>query len=208
MNDKNNIDNLLKELEDIISSGTSKKDDPHISPSGQGLLIRREHSEPSTYEEILEFIKDGRYNDAIAHLEKFLAVNPEHQLAHNDLGVLYIQEGNKEKAMEHLEMSVSLAPEHINARKNLADLYLNMGNIDKGVQLYINIMDENPKDIETLIKLGDVCLEVGRIEGAKMFYKKVMNIDPGNTYVQEQLRLLPDNSQPQRKKHRKSKKRK
>ncbi len=63
--------------------------------------------------------KEGRNEEAAAHMRKALAIYPEYLMAKNDLGTYLLALGKLEEASETLSEAVKLAPKAFNPRLNL-----------------------------------------------------------------------------------------
>jgi tetratricopeptide (TPR) repeat protein len=145
----------------------------------------------SSYHQIQELIKSGNIEEAIKKLEKLLAIQPEHALAHNDLGVLYYQYGMTEKTLMHYEEAVRLEPNDLTFQKNLADFYcIAQGRIQDALEIYLNVLTQEPTDIETLIAAANICQALNRKENAKIFYDRVLDLEPWNLEANENLSSL------------------
>jgi tetratricopeptide (TPR) repeat protein len=131
------------------------------------------------YREVQSLIKSGDHDGAIDSLEKFLQVNPDYALAHNDLGFLYYGKGDKEKAVAHYERAVELDPKNITSLKNLADFYyVELGRTEDALKIYHRILTEHPDDVEALFAFGHICTSLNRIDDALSFYQKVLQVNP------------------------------
>lgn len=61
----------------------------------------------------------GRRDEARAHYERALALDPESPDAHNNLGIALAQSGRLAEAVPEFEAALRLNPGHVNARRNL-----------------------------------------------------------------------------------------
>lgn len=125
-------------------------------------------------------IKKGGHAEAIEILKRLLEINPKHNTAHNDLGVLYFQKGYKARALEHFKAALQNDSKDITARKNIADLYMDLERVEDAVQIYEEILTDYPDDVETLLAIGNLCHQAGRHEDASYFYESVLRIRSGN----------------------------
>jgi superkiller protein 3 len=64
-------------------------------------------------------LRQGRFDQAIAHLQKELQVNPSSAEAHNNLGIALSQEGRIDQAISEWEKTIELEPGNLNAYCNL-----------------------------------------------------------------------------------------
>jgi Flp pilus assembly protein TadD len=146
---------------------------------------------PATYERAQELAGGGRQHEAVEVLETLVKNEPDHALAHNDLGVLYLQTGAPESARRHYERACELAPENTTFKKNLADYYwVQMGRMEDALKAYVEILESLPEDIETLMSLGNVCTALQRFEDARVFFERVLDIEPWNAEAGDKLAEL------------------
>jgi Flp pilus assembly protein TadD len=126
-------------------------------------------------------VQNGDINEAIKYMEKAVAMDPQHALAHNDLGVLYYQAGNKEKAVFHYEEAARLDPSKAVFMKNLGDFYyVEKENYQGAMEKYLKALKIDAEDTETLQSISRVCMAVGKDEDARYFLNRILEIDPEN----------------------------
>jgi tetratricopeptide (TPR) repeat protein len=68
---------------------------------------------------------------ALPLLEDVLRIDAGQELAHLDLGILYVDAGRREDALRELNTAAKLAPEDVNVHWRLARLYRSMGKKDE-----------------------------------------------------------------------------
>ncbi len=66
-----------------------------------------------------QLVKTGRYAEAFLLLKEIIALYPDFDVAHNDLGVLYFNQGKKMEAIMHLETAIRLSPQNTDFKANL-----------------------------------------------------------------------------------------
>jgi DNA-binding response OmpR family regulator len=87
-------------------------------------------------EEALEAYKGGRIDDAIAHLQRGIVIDPLAFRLRYQLGLLFGRRGQVYEAVSELETAVSVNPQHFPAVKNLAILYQKAGFRNKAVETW------------------------------------------------------------------------
>jgi Flp pilus assembly protein TadD len=167
------LDDILADLRQTISK-LGKQDLPEdLYANAQALL------------------NQGDELGAVRELERLVQSQPDHALAHNDLGVLYQQRGVLPKSQYHHELAVKADPSSATFKKNLAGLYFTeLGRTDDAIFLLTEILRAEPDDIETLTGLYRIALAIGRTEEAATFLEKVTKLEPWNEDAKELLGQL------------------
>jgi len=68
----------------------------------------------------VEYMRQGRLDDAVQEFLVELATNPNDPDVHNDLGVTYKRQGRLDDAIREFEIALRLNPKHENATMNLS----------------------------------------------------------------------------------------
>lgn len=140
------------------------------------------------YQDALELAGADKLDDARNLLELLLRGNPQHALAHNDLGVICYRLGDVAGAERHYQQAAQLEPACANYQKNLADLYFTeLGKADDAIHIYLDLQKKYPRDVEVLLNLGHICTAVGHGEEAKSFYRRALEIEPWNSDARSAL---------------------
>ncbi len=151
---------------------------------------RNAHQAPKepvpTYEEICTLASQGKDREAIAALERFVAANPAHARAHNDLGVLSYRAGLHDQALTHYRKAVELDPRDITYRKNLADLtFVVLRDPETALRHYIEILTISPRDTETLLALAQLCIDLEKEPDALVFLDTLLGNEPWNQQARD-----------------------
>jgi len=153
-------------------------------------------SAETLYQNACALIEGGRRQEAVQILEKLVAIDKEHALAHNDLGVLFSECGELEKALFHYERAVELAPENGMFLKNVADYYYHQkSDVKKALEKYVQALTLDPADVEALMGTGNICMVLEQHADARIFFEKIIEIEPWHQHASEMLRhldTLPD----------------
>ncbi len=107
----------------------------------------------------------GRLDQAESNLRQALELNPDHPIAHNELGIVLRKTGRFKEARQSYEAALSIYPNYHFARRNLAvlcDLYL----VDLRCALdnYEAYMATVPSDDEASMWIADLRNRMGRTE--------------------------------------------
>lgn len=123
----------------------------------------------------------NRRADAVADLERALAINPNFVDAWNNLGVERQYVGDVEGAFAAFRRCLELNPEHGYAPRNEADLFLELGRASEALPIYARLSAAKPDDGTLLAMLAHAELETGNALAAR-------------TIVEARL-ALPDHAQ-------------
>ena len=85
-------------------------------------------------------------------LEKAVAINPEIEQAHLDLGILYAGAGRQQDALRELMLAEKQAPEDVNVHWRLGRLYRSMGKSDEAKAEFELASKINKNTDESLVK--------------------------------------------------------
>ena len=85
---------------------------------------------------VLTWRHTGMFTDSETLYRTTLAVNPNADLAHNNLGLLLAQAGELDEAISHLQKAVDLRPTSAHAHNNLANAFRVTGQPRQAVEQY------------------------------------------------------------------------
>ena len=108
----------------------------------------------------------GNLEAAERHLLVALESNPEHPIAHNELGIVYRKTGRFALARQSYEAALAIYPGYHFARRNLAvlcDLYL--ADLSCALRNYEAYMATVPGDEEAAMWIADIRNRLGQPEG-------------------------------------------
>ena len=73
----------------------------------------------------------GKLDDAIKNYKRAIALNPNHSIAHNDLGVLLIHLGKTNEAINNFQKTINISPKNTKAYLNLSySMTFSSGNLE------------------------------------------------------------------------------
>lgn len=111
----------------------------------------------------IAYQKVGDLAAAEENLKLALAINPDHPVANNEIGLLYRRTGRFAEAKTAYERTLVKTPVFLPARKNLAilcDLYMN--DLECALQNYQLYSQSMPNDKAVAIWIADVQKRLGR----------------------------------------------
>ncbi|MGR3309364.1 MAG: tetratricopeptide repeat protein [Candidatus Brocadiales bacterium] len=79
------------------------------------------------YKQGIEYIKNGKIDEAVAEFERAIKINPEHFHVHAYLGLIYGAEERFDEAIHEYEKAISINPDFADAYYGLAVIYEKKG---------------------------------------------------------------------------------
>jgi Flp pilus assembly protein TadD len=108
------------------------------------------------------FHRKGDLETAEQHLLAALELNPEHPVAHNEIGIIYRKTGRFAEARRSYEAALAIYPGYHHARRNLGvlcDLYL--ADLGCALESYQAYMQTVPEDAEASMWIADLQYRMG-----------------------------------------------
>jgi len=135
------------------------------------------------------FLRQGRNQEAIAHLNESLGIDPSRADAHNNLGVALARQGRFQEAMAHYAEALRIKPDYADAHNNLGVVLARQGKFQEAMVHYIEVLRIKPDQAEAYGNIGNCLAEQGRFGEAIAHYKKALRINPNLSEVHYSLGL-------------------
>jgi len=135
-------------------------------------------SDIAHYNLAVDLQSQGRVDEARAHYEEALRLNPRYPEAHCNLGSLLFGQGRIDEARTHYEEALRLNPDYPNAHHNLGSLLVRQGRIDEAKAHYEEALRLNPNLAATHNDLGVILKDQGRTDEAKAHFDQALRIEP------------------------------
>lgn len=124
------------------------------------------------------YYRMGKYNDAIAELEKARSLKPDVKTFFN-LGTAYYKVGRYEEAITELKTAIEIKPEFADAHYNLASALRALGRMDEAVSELEKAVTYQPDKWRARYNLALAYQSVGRLDDARREFEAVISINPG-----------------------------
>lgn len=131
------LNDVVRAVEACLSVGP-----PEQGPSEEEISLEAERA----LEAGVAAYKAGNLPDAVAHLQRGIAVDPLAYRLHFHLGLLYGKQGKIYEAIAELETAVDVNGQHFPAVKNLAILYQKAGFRNKAAEMWERGLHLAPDD--------------------------------------------------------------
>jgi predicted O-linked N-acetylglucosamine transferase (SPINDLY family) len=119
----------------------------------------------------------GQMDQAIAHYERALSLNPDYVEAHNNLGLALATQGRMDQAIAHYERALSLRPDAL-IHNNLGNALAAQGRMDQAIAQYEHTLSLRPDYVEAHSNLGNALAAQGRADQAIAHYERALSLRP------------------------------
>jgi tetratricopeptide (TPR) repeat protein len=122
---------------------------------------------------------------ALAHLDRALAIDPNYVAARMARGGLYYQEGKPEAALGDLEFGASKQPDNAANLDRLGQTYQALERTADAVRVLRKAAELAPEDSKTLLHFGRALADAGQTEESKVVMERFRQLGP------EQKNIVP-----------------
>ncbi|MGD0261153.1 MAG: tetratricopeptide repeat protein [Verrucomicrobiota bacterium] len=142
--------------------------------------------------------EQGRLDEAIAHYQKALEIQPDYAYAHNNLGNALRQKGQVREALAHYRKALELQPDLAWAQCNLGAIFLQQGQVDEAIAQFQRALQTGllmfkkpmfaPAGLAQIhFLLGSALARKGLAEEAMTHYREALAIQPDLAEAHYQL---------------------
>ena len=167
---------------------------------GEGVYERALALHPANGELLYEYglflEQAGKQEQAVAMMQKVLALEPENAAALNYIGYTWADKGeNLDQALKYIKRAVELKPDNGYIRDSLGWVYFQLGHLDKARQELEKAVTLSSGDPAIQEHLGDVYLEAGKPHKALQVYRRALDgytKEQEKTEIREKIRAVEE----------------
>jgi predicted TPR repeat methyltransferase len=130
-----------------------------------------------------------RSDEAVALIERSLALVPDQADCYNNLGIVFQSDGKLDRAIDAYRRAIAIDPSHANAHSNLGALLKATGKPSEAEAAYRTAIHLNPDHIDAYTNLGILLNGLKRTEEAAACYCKVITLRPKHREARKLLAL-------------------
>ena len=124
------------------------------------------------------FFRSGRMDEAIAHYQKALAIQPRYALALNNLGNTFLRIGRVDDAIEQYQKALVLQPDDAGTHDHLGNALLKQGQVNEAIAHFRTALALRPDDAEAHDFLGNALLKSGQVDEAIIQCHQALGLQP------------------------------
>lgn len=111
--------------------------------------------------------KMNRFDEAVAYLEKELALNPHHGLANYYLGNIYLSRADHQRALACLDAAVQAQPGLIQAHRDRGRVLANLKRYPEAIDAFQRVAQATPEDSSIHALMATTYRAMGKLEEAR-----------------------------------------
>ena len=131
--------------------------------------------------------RQGRSDEARAHYEQALAIDPFHARALNNLGVLWDRHGRSEDAIRTLGRAIEADPENADAYSNLGSAYIGARRLPDAIRVLRTAVALAPEAPDAHNNLGIALAQSGQLAAAEAEWQAALRLDPSHVNARRNL---------------------
>jgi tetratricopeptide (TPR) repeat protein len=128
-----------------------------------------------------------RYEDAIRHHERAIAVAPDYAPAYNNLGAALRASDRVDEAIANYRKALELEPDYPSAAFNLANALLAKGETGASVEQFREALQKSPQSVEAQNNLGTALAARGDTAGAMAAFRAAIAVDDRSVIAHRNL---------------------
>ncbi|MCC7178030.1 MAG: tetratricopeptide repeat protein [Acidobacteria bacterium] len=133
------------------------------------------------------FHEAGRYDEAVRHYERAVALEPDYAPAYNNLGVTLRAQGRVDAAIAAYEKGLALEDDYPDLHYNLANALLELGRADEAAAHLRQSLAGEPASAATHNNLGMAMAAKGQYAQAAAEFRAAIALDPGSALAHRNL---------------------
>lgn len=153
---------IYRDLETLWSDTIAKDPESWMAHNNLGLVLQQK----------------GQHDEAIAHLQKSLELNPNKFEIQNNLGYSLSMSSRLRDAFPYLEKAVEMNPNYAAVHYNLGNALLRSGRVAEAIAQLQRAVELDPTYVPALSNLGSAFLQTGQLDESLAHLQKALEIDP------------------------------
>ena len=143
-----------------------------------------------TFQMATQSHKEGNIVKAKNLYSKVLELDPNHENANINIGVIFQQLGEFQNSKKYYENVLKNNPNNIRAYTNLGVIFKNLEKIEEAIKCFDKAIEINPNSLEAQINLGVILQELEEDEKALKCYEQVIKINPNNLSAHNNIGII------------------
>lgn len=139
---------------------------------------RRTPANETQFDKALAMIKEEKYDEALALLDKLLSVDPKDFVALTELGTVKFKQGRFGEAEKPYQQALEANPSYIVALMNLGKLRMAEKKYDDAIEVFGRAVAAHPRSADANHFLGEAYLQIKKGSKAVGYLNEALRLDP------------------------------
>jgi tetratricopeptide (TPR) repeat protein len=131
--------------------------------------------------------QEGQVDEAIAHYQQALAIQPDHAKAHYNLGNALAQKSELDEAISEFQKALAIQPDQAEVLNNLGTALIQNGQVDEAIIQLKKALAIQPDLAGAHNNLGAALFKNGKMDEAISHFQKALALQPGYADAQNNL---------------------
>jgi len=153
---------IYQNKETLWTDTLAKNADSSIAHNNLGILL----------------FQKGQGDEAIAHYQQALEIDPSYGLARNNLGMALVQKGQLDEGIAQYQQALGLYPNYGMVHNNLGIALVQKKQLDGAILQFKKALEINPNDARASKNLGNAFYLNGQMDEAIAQFQKVIQSNP------------------------------
>jgi len=140
--------------------------------------MKKKQTLKETFAQALQCHKEKKFKEAKILYKKILKIDPNHTVAHNNLGLIFHELGDCQKAMDSYKKATAINPNFSAAHNNFGLVLEKLKKHQKAINSYKKATQIDPYYSLAHYNLGNVLKKIGKFQEAKNSFEKAIEIKP------------------------------
>ena len=128
--------------------------------------------------------------EALSHFQRAVEIDPDHHVAHHNLGLEMASQGNFDRALNCFKKTIAIKPDFAEAYNNIGNVFLMQQKSEQATEYYRKTIELNPRHPLAHYNLALVLESQGNIRQAIVHLQKYLEIVPENESARQKLHQL------------------
>jgi len=126
----------------------------------------------------IALIKQARLDEAMAHFNMALKINPAKSEPHYNKGYILKKQGKPDEAARYFSIALGINPDYAEAHYHLGLVMIEQNKLDLAIKHFNEVLRMNPKSAKTHNNLGAALARKGRMQEAIVHFQEAVRLKP------------------------------
>ncbi len=127
-----------------------------------------------------EHIEKGKLKEAVLDLKNVIQLDPKNDVAHYDLGEVYVKLHNEADSFRFFVQAITINPDNMKAQLRVGQILYVAKKTREARKIANMILKQMPNNIEALLLLTGIQIQEKNLDSAMKTLKKAASIDPAH----------------------------